>query len=199
TAAAPAADRAPGNAPPIGSTAVPAAMPSPLPSPSLAASTPENWLVSGYRVPTLRSGPVTCQAMFSKLRCRSRPMPDTLSMRRSRPGPPADSPLLFLAGHPALDFLNTRKRADGELVDLLRRDEDVLRWLERAGFPAPEMGPNTASPSLVDAARTLRESIRSLVEKRKTGQRGDPAVLNGFLAEAQSHPRLSWDKPPPLG
>ncbi|HYV67181.1 MAG TPA: ABATE domain-containing protein [Myxococcales bacterium] len=122
-------------------------------------------------------------------------MPDTLSMRRSRPGPRADSPLLFLAGHPALDFLNTRKRADGELVDLLRRDEDVLRWLERAGFPAPEMGPNTASPSLVDAARTLRESIRSLVEKRKTGQRGDPAVLNGFLAEAQSHPRLSWDKP----
>ena len=99
----------------------------------------------------------------------------------------------FLAGHPALDFLNTRRRVDGELVDLLGRDEDVLRWLGQAGLPVLEIDRETAPSSLVDAARTLRETIRSLVERRKAGQRGDPSVLNAFLAEAQSHPRLVWN------
>ena len=80
---------------------------------------------------------------------------------------------------------------DGELVDLFRRDEDVLRWLEQAGLPVPDRAPS----SLVDAARTLREDIRSLVERRKAGQRGDPSALNDFLADAQSHPRLVWKKP----
>ena len=119
---------------------------------------------------------------------------DTVPMRQSRPRPLASRPL-FLAGHPALDYLNTRMRVNGELVDLLQRDEDVMRWLKQAGLPVAEIGPNTPPPSLLDAARTLRESIRSLVENRKAGQRGDPSVLNGFLAQAQSHPRLVWNKP----
>jgi len=116
-------------------------------------------------------------------------------MRRPGPRSRAESRALFLAGHPALDFLNTRMRVDGELVDLLQRDEDVLRWLERAGFPVARIRPDAAQMSLVDAARTLRESVRSLVEKRKAGRRGDPSVLNRFLARAQSHPRLVWSKP----
>jgi predicted RNA-binding Zn ribbon-like protein len=116
-------------------------------------------------------------------------------MRRSRPRLQAESRSLLLAGHPALDFLNTRMRVNGELVDFLQRDEDVLRWLKQAGLPVAEIGPHTPPLSLVDAAGTLRENIRSLVEKRKAGQRGDPSVLNGFLAEAQSHPRLVWNKP----
>ena len=86
-------------------------------------------------------------------------------------------------------------RVNGELVDFLQRDEDVLRWLERAAFPVPQIGSDTAPGSLLDAARTLRENIRSLVETRKAGHRGDPSVLNRFLAEAQSHPRLVWNKP----
>jgi predicted RNA-binding Zn ribbon-like protein len=120
---------------------------------------------------------------------------DTVPMRRSRPRPLAEARPLFLAGHPALDYLNTRMRVNGELVDLLQRDEDVMRWLKQARLPVAEIGPHTPPPSLVDAARTLRESIRSLVEKRKAGQRGDPSVLNGFLAQAQSHPRLVWHRP----
>src|SRR6266403_5584723 len=121
----------------------------------------------------------------------SDPVPMRRSGRRSR----AESRVLFLAGHPALDFLNTRMRVNGELVDFLQSDEDVLRWLKQAGLPVAKIRPYTAPISLVDAARTLRENIRSLVEKRKAGQRGDPSVLNGFLAEAQSHPRLVWNKP----
>jgi predicted RNA-binding Zn ribbon-like protein len=37
--------------------------------------------------------------------------------------------------------------------------------------------------------------MRSLVEKRKAGQRGDPSFLNRFLADARSHLRLVWNKP----
>ena len=120
---------------------------------------------------------------------------DPVPMRRSRLRPPAESRALLLAGHPALDFLNTRMRVDRELVDFLHSDEDVLHWLKQAGLPVAKIRRHTTPISLVDAARTLRENIRSLVEKRKAGQRGDPSVLNGFLAEAQSHPRLVWTKP----
>jgi predicted RNA-binding Zn ribbon-like protein len=107
---------------------------------------------------------------------------------------PAFRPL-FLAGHPALDFLNTRMRVNGQLEDFFQRGEDVVRWLGQAGFPTSEIGPAIARLSLVDSARRLRENIRSLVEKRKAGQRGDPSFLNGVLVEAQSHPRLVWNTP----
>jgi len=114
---------------------------------------------------------------------------------RSSPKRPAEAGPLFLGGHPALDFLNTRMRVNGELVDFLQRDEDVLRWLQQAGFPSHAMGPKWAPLSLVGPARALRESIRSLIEKRKAGKRGDPSILNRFLAAAQSHAQLVWSKP----
>jgi predicted RNA-binding Zn ribbon-like protein len=102
---------------------------------------------------------------------------------------------MFLAGNLALDFLNTRMRVNGELVDTLQRDEDALHWLKQAGFSVPELGRGAARISLLASARTLRENIRSLVEKRKAGRRGDPSVLNRFLSGAQSHRRLVWNKP----
>ena len=109
--------------------------------------------------------------------------------RNSRPAP------VFLAGHLGLDFLNTRVRVKGKLVDLFQVDEDVLHWLKFAGLPVLKFGADVARISLLDSARTLRENFRSLVEKRKAGQRGDPSVLNRFLSGAQSHPRLVWNKP----
>jgi predicted RNA-binding Zn ribbon-like protein len=109
--------------------------------------------------------------------------------RTSQPGP------LFLAGHRALDFLNTRMRVNGRIVDVLQRDQDVALWLKQAGLAAPKFGPHAAPMSVLDSARTLRENIRSLVEKRKAGRRGDPAVLNRFLSAAQSHARLVWNSP----
>lgn len=111
-----------------------------------------------------------------------------------RPKQPAESSTVFLAGHPALDFLNTQMRVDGELVDVLQSSDDVLRWLEHAGFPVMDDGPNAASLRLLEPARKLREHIRMLVKKRKAGQRGDPSVLNGFLVEAGSYPQLAWKK-----
>jgi predicted RNA-binding Zn ribbon-like protein len=102
---------------------------------------------------------------------------------------------VFLAGNLGLDFLNTRMRVNGELVDFFQRDEDVIRWLKLAGLSVPKAGPGATRIPLLNSARKLRESMRSLVEKRKAGQRGDPSFLNRFLADARSHLRLVWNKP----
>ena len=102
---------------------------------------------------------------------------------------------LFVAGHPALDFLNTRMRVNHVLVDFFESDQDVLAWLKQAGLPLPAAGTKIEPSSLLRSARKLREHIRLLVERRKAGQRADPSVLNHFLAASQSHPRLLWNKP----
>jgi predicted RNA-binding Zn ribbon-like protein len=106
-----------------------------------------------------------------------------------------NSALLFVADHPALDFLNTRIRVDQDMVDVLQADRDVLAWLRQSGLPIPTIVPKIVESSLLRCARKLREEIRSLVESRKAGKRGDPSVLNRFLAASQSYPQLLWNKP----
>ena len=106
-----------------------------------------------------------------------------------------NSRALFLAGHPALDFLNTRIRVNQELVDCLQSDCDVLAWLKQAGFPIPADDTEMERFSLLHSTQRLRESIRLLVEERKAGHRGNPSVLNGYLAASESYPQLLWSKP----
>jgi len=101
---------------------------------------------------------------------------------------------LFLAGHPVLDFLNTRMRVREDVVDLLQSNEDVLRWLKQAGFPVPAFSRKAKPPELLGSARCLRENIRCLLEKRKLGKRGDPAALNRFLMAGRSYAHLMWRK-----
>lgn len=102
--------------------------------------------------------------------------------------------LMLVADHPALDILNTVPRIDGALVDFLQSDQDVLRWLDHAGWPV-EAGLAKLRPgSLLQAARTLRETIRALIAKRKAGKKVDPADLNAFLAEARSYLELETKK-----
>ncbi|MBB6143197.1 putative RNA-binding Zn ribbon-like protein [Silvibacterium bohemicum] len=101
---------------------------------------------------------------------------------------------LFLAGHPALDFLNTRMSVDGNLVELLQSDEDVHSWLKQAGFPASTIDRKLKPLHLLRSARTLRENIRSLVEGRKRGKSGDPSILNKFLAAGSRYSQLVWSK-----
>ena len=100
-----------------------------------------------------------------------------------------------VAGDLALDFLNTRMREGGEIVDLLQNGEDVVAWLAQAGLPATRIGSNTMRLPLLRAARELRINIRSLVETRKAGMRGDPSLLNSFLDHAKSRPLLVWKGP----
>lgn len=116
-------------------------------------------------------------------------------MTKSQRTPVAEPGALFLAGHLSLDFLNTRMRVNGRIVDVLQRDQDVIHWLKQAGFSVPKAGRGVTRIPLLDSARKLRENIRSLVEQRKAGRRGDPAILNRFLSAAQSHCRLVWKKP----
>ena len=100
-----------------------------------------------------------------------------------------DEPVM-LGDHPALNILNTVARVDGELVDSLRSDADVLRWLTRVGLPVETDVARFRAPSLLKIARELRETIRTLIEKRKKGTRVDPAALNVFLAQARTHVQL---------
>ena len=97
---------------------------------------------------------------------------------------------MLVADHPALDFLNTVVRIDDRLVDLLQSDRDVITWLVRAGWPIESDLDELRPSSLLQSARTLREAIRTLVERRKAGKRADPESLNAFLADARTYLKL---------
>lgn len=96
--------------------------------------------------------------------------------------PPSPAPLR-LGDHPALDLLNTVLRVDGALVDVLRTDEDVWRWLEEGELV--DAGQHSLR-GLLSAARHLRETVRALLAARKHGKKLEPEVLNAFLAKAPS-------------
>jgi predicted RNA-binding Zn ribbon-like protein len=104
----------------------------------------------------------------------------------------ASSPSLepfVLADHPVLDMLNTLAAMDGAPVEFWRSDEDVQAWLDRTGWAVPKV--RFAKGELLQAALTLRETVRGLVERRKAGGQGSPDVLNRFLA-TPSYQQLDW-------
>jgi predicted RNA-binding Zn ribbon-like protein len=101
---------------------------------------------------------------------------------------------LFLGGHAALDFLNTVARVDGDLVDSLQTNDDVVEWLRQAGMLPGTWAGDAPPRALLRTARALRENVRGLVEQRKLGTRGDLSVINAFLAQARSYPKLHWKK-----
>ena len=105
------------------------------------------------------------------------------------------SPLepVFLADHPALDFLNTVLRVDGELTDLLQSDDDVTRWLVAAGLHAHGAPVRKARP-LLARARALRDTVRELVRQRQVGKRLDVAALNAFLTQGRQAHELVQDR-----
>ena len=112
----------------------------------------------------------------------------------NQPLPVAQNQFRTLGDHPALNLLNTVRRVEGALVDSLQSDPDVLRWLRQLSLPA-EYEPANLRPSLLlHSTRTLRETIRTLVERKKAGKRADVTDLNAFLAEAQSHLELVPNK-----
>jgi predicted RNA-binding Zn ribbon-like protein len=114
-------------------------------------------------------------------------MPQTLE------SPDAGSAPFFLGDHPALDFLNTVAVVNGRPVDFLQSDEDVLRWLERAGLVGEGKAPKFSGSALLQSGRALREVIRNLVVKRKAGARADTAAFNAVLRKAVSYPQLTWE------
>ena len=105
-------------------------------------------------------------------------------------------PPLFLADHAVLDFLNTiaflstPAAPQGAPTDVIQSDADVLYWLEQAGLAPTEKPAPYRSGALLNAARNLRETIRPLVLKLKSGKRIDVDALNAFLTNAASYPQL---------
>lgn len=110
----------------------------------------------------------------------------------SQPIPPISH--LRVADHLALELLNTAFVLNGELVDSLQSDKDVLRWLVDVGWPVESNLANSKPDTLLHSARTLRDAIRKLIETRKAGKRADVAHFNAFLAESQNHLKLSPGK-----
>ncbi|MCG1031066.1 CGNR zinc finger domain-containing protein [Leclercia sp.] len=98
----------------------------------------------------------------------------------------------FLAEQIALDFINTVAMTDKEAQDFLQTDDDVFRWLNSAGIEI-QASRNAQPGKLLLSARTLRELIRSLVEKKKKGHQFDPDGLNEYLKKIVSYPKIITD------
>lgn len=75
-------------------------------------------------------------------------------------------------------------------MDSLQSDSDVLQWLAQAGWLVEKNVSNLKPSILLNAARRLRETIRTLVERRKAGKRLDVSTLNEFLSESRSYLEL---------
>jgi predicted RNA-binding Zn ribbon-like protein len=104
---------------------------------------------------------------------------------------PVTEPFI-IADHPVLDMLNTIATRDGFATDFWQSDADVYSWMKRIGL-RQEPAPRFAKGTVLEAAKTLREAVRALVEQRKAGLRGNPTTLNSFLIEAASHSQLVWE------
>ena len=86
--------------------------------------------------------------------------------------------------------MNTVGYTESGLVDSLQSDADVLRWLHTQNLIPDGTLPPGRRSSLLNSARTLRELIRSLVQRRKGGKPVDFTEMNEFLAKSVSHLHL---------
>ena len=108
--------------------------------------------------------------------------------------PIADNEPLLVGDHPSLDFLNTVARIDGALVDSLQNDLGVAQWMEAAGWAVETDLSSIKAGSLLEAARGLRDTIRTLVQRRKAEKRVDLDPLNNYLAKSRSYLKLTREK-----
>ena len=83
---------------------------------------------------------------------------------------------LFIAGEPALDFVNTEIVRDGEPTDLLTDAAALERWLHEAGF-----GRVRATPAMLKDAKRLRAALRKIV----AGEGRSLGVLNEELRRGE--------------
>jgi predicted RNA-binding Zn ribbon-like protein len=108
--------------------------------------------------------------------------------------PIAENEPLLIGDHPSLDFLNTVPRIDEVLVDALQSDRDVVRWMEAVGWAVEADLAAIKAGSLLEAARTLRDTMRTLVERRKAEKRIDLDSLNAYLVKSRSYLKIVREK-----
>jgi predicted RNA-binding Zn ribbon-like protein len=108
---------------------------------------------------------------------------------------------IFVAGHPCLDFLNTRPVVKGGPVELLGGFEEFVRWLTRAGSldsrsaadALKRWGDNPEGSRIAERARSFRETLRHMAEgilKDRGIAAEGPAAINFILAENEGTLRL---------
>jgi predicted RNA-binding Zn ribbon-like protein len=108
---------------------------------------------------------------------------------------------LFLAGHPCLDFLNTRPVLKGHTLELLGSFEDFLRWLTRSGRldskAAAEAHKRWAegpeAERVAERARSFRETLRHMADGIAKGRGVSTegiAAISSILAENEGTLRL---------
>jgi predicted RNA-binding Zn ribbon-like protein len=95
----------------------------------------------------------------------------------------------FDAGDPFLDLLNTRPGGDGP--DLLRTNDDLVRWMSEAVLIDAGDRPwrwNDKADPLLPRVKRLRERVREQVEAVASGKNAAPDVLRTLQAEAAHAP-----------
>lgn len=108
---------------------------------------------------------------------------------------------LFLAGHPSLDFLNTRPLVKGQPVELLHSLEEFLRWLTRAGRidargaadASKRWNDGPEGERITERARAFRETLRHMTDGLVKGRGASTegvAAINFILAENDGNLRL---------
>ena len=102
----------------------------------------------------------------------------------------------LIADHLALDMLNTEAGVGDAQQDFWQTSDAVLDWLARCGVDAGAPSRSTADDFLHDS-RALRATARDLIKRRTQGEKGDPALLNRYLAAMVSTPVLVWDEAQP--
>jgi len=90
---------------------------------------------------------------------------------------------VFIAGHPAIDFLNTELIRDGEPADLLATPDDLRRWLAEARL-GRSAGTDHAT---LRNAKELRAATRRLIAHPR---RKDLELLNAALAHGRGSYRI---------
>jgi predicted RNA-binding Zn ribbon-like protein len=98
------------------------------------------------------------------------------------------SSFLFIAGHPAIDFLNTEIVRDGAPADLLQTPDDLRRWLRDAKLG--DVG-QALSLSTLRNAKDLRATARRLIRHPR---RKDVDALNTALARGRGSFRVEVKK-----
>ena len=108
---------------------------------------------------------------------------------------------LFLAGHPCLDFLNTRPLVKAQPVELLASLEEFLRWLTRAGRidargsadALKRWNDGPEGERITERARAFRETLRHMTDGLVKGRGASTegvAAINFILAENDGNLRL---------
>jgi predicted RNA-binding Zn ribbon-like protein len=94
---------------------------------------------------------------------------------------------LFLAGDPALDFVNTEIIREGRQVDLLAGPHSLERWLVAAKLVPPSAAPEV-TPSVLAGAKQIRAALRDIAGSLASGRNLRPASVAVLDAELRRAP-----------